>query len=188
MPKRAVSRTLSPQPKKPKPRRRKRINLTLRPGTQNYSKPTTVPQSPTTKAPERMAAPNPATPAGLLTPRRQMLLICLLLALITAAAYWPVTTNGFINYDDQDYVTANPHVQAGLTLDSFRWAFTAMFSSNWHPLTWLSHMLDCQLYGLNPLGHHLTNLLFHIANSMLLFLLLKRMTGAIWRSTLVAGL
>jgi tetratricopeptide (TPR) repeat protein len=122
------------------------------------------------------------------TATRQGLLICLGLALLTAAAYWPVVRNGFVNYDDPDYVTSNPIVQAGLTGESIRWAFTSYHSSNWHPLTWLSHMLDCQLYGLKPAGHHLTNVAFHVANSLLLFLLLRALTGALWRSALVAAL
>jgi tetratricopeptide (TPR) repeat protein len=120
--------------------------------------------------------------------RKQTVFICLLLALMTAAVYWPVARQGFINFDDPDYVSGNPRVQAGLTRESVQWAFTSFYSSNWHPLTWLSHMLDCQLYGLKPAGHHLTNLLFHIANSLLLFGLLRRMTGTLWRSALVAAL
>ncbi|PYJ05835.1 MAG: hypothetical protein DME25_07720 [Verrucomicrobia bacterium] len=85
-------------------------------------------------------------------------------------------------------MTGNPRVQAGLALESIRWAFFSVYSSNWHPLTWLSHMLDCQLYGLKPGGHHWTNVLFHAANVLLLFLWLRDMTGALWRSALVAGL
>jgi tetratricopeptide (TPR) repeat protein len=119
---------------------------------------------------------------------RRILLVCVLLALATAAVYWPVARNGFINFDDPDYLTANPRVQAGLTTDSIRWAFTALYASNWHPLTWLSHMLDCQLYGPKPAGHHVTNLVLHIVNSLLVFGLLRRMTCALWRSALVAGL
>ena len=119
---------------------------------------------------------------------KQVLFICLLLALVTAGVYWPVAKQGFINFDDPDYVSSNPRVQAGLTMESIRWAFTSSFSSNWHPLTWLSHMLDCQLYGLRPAGHHITNLLFHIANSLLLFGLLRRLTGVIWPSAFAAAL
>jgi tetratricopeptide (TPR) repeat protein len=119
---------------------------------------------------------------------KQVLFICLLLALVTVGVYWPVAKQGFINFDDPDYVSSNPRVQAGLTMESIRWAFTSSFSSNWHPLTWLSHMLDCQLYGLRPAGHHITNLLFHIANSLLLFGLLRRLTGVIWPSAFAAAL
>ena len=97
------------------------------------------------------------------------MLVCVLLALATAAVYWPLANHGFINFDDPDYVSSNPRVQAGLTLESLRWAFMNMHSSNWHPLTWLSHMLDCQLYGPNAAGHHLTSLLLHLVNSLLLF-------------------
>ena len=111
-----------------------------------------------------------------------------LLALITLAIYLPVIELSFIAFDDTYYVTNNPKVQAGLTWESVRWAFTRMHAANWHPLTWLSHMLDCQLYGLKPLGHHVTNLLFHTANTLLLFGLLKRLTGAFWRSAFVAAL
>ena len=81
-----------------------------------------------------------------------------------------------------------PMVRAGLTWPGVKWAFTAVHSSNWHPLTWLSHMLDCQLYGLNPRGHHLTNVVFHLANTLLLFLFWARITGALWPSALVAAL
>lgn len=94
----------------------------------------------------------------------------------------------FVNYDDNVYITENPNVQSGLTRKSLAWAFTSTYASNWHPLTWLSHMLDCELYGLNPKWHHLTNLLFHVANTLLLFLVLKRMTGAHWRSAYVAAM
>jgi tetratricopeptide (TPR) repeat protein len=114
--------------------------------------------------------------------------VCLLIALITAGVYWPVAKQGFINFDDPDYVSGNPRVQAGLTLGSVQWAFTSFYASNWHPLTWLSHMLDCQIYGLRPGGHHVTSLLLHVVNSLLLFGLLKRLTGAFWRSALVAAL
>ena len=120
--------------------------------------------------------------------RKQTIVVCLLLALITAGVYWPVARQGFINFDDPDYVSGNPRVQAGLTLESVQWAFTSMYASNWHPLTWLSHMLDCQIYGLRPGGHHVTSLLLHVVNSLLLFGLLKRLTGAFWRSALVAAL
>jgi len=114
--------------------------------------------------------------------------ICLFLIVAIFAAFWQVRTHEFLKYDDKDYVTDNPHVNAGLTLKGIIWAFTTPHSANWHPLTWLSHMLDCQLYGLKPAGHHLTNLVFHIASTLLLFLVLKGMTGALWRSGFVAAL
>ncbi len=123
-----------------------------------------------------------------LKPFRSRRLICLLLVLSTLALYWPVTHHRFINFDDDQYVTGNFHVNAGLTWPGIVWAFQSSYAHNWHPLTWISHMLDCQFYGLNPAGHHLTNLLFHIANSVLLFLFLNRTTGTIWRSGFLAAL
>jgi protein O-mannosyl-transferase len=116
-------------------------------------------------------------------------LISISMALVAAifVAYEPVRHNDFVNYDDGTYVTKNPNVNSGITHDSVIWAFTKSHASNWHPLTWLSHMLDCEIYGLNPLGHHITNVLIHIANSLLLFYVLRRMTGAVWRSAFVAA-
>ena len=114
--------------------------------------------------------------------------ISALLLVATVCIYWPVGHHEFVNFDDPDYVTENPHTQAGLTWGSVRWAFTESHSSNWHPLTWMSHMLDCQLFGLNPSGHHLMNLGFHTANVLLLFVLLRQLTGSSWRAGLVAGL
>ncbi|MBC8198731.1 MAG: tetratricopeptide repeat protein [Desulfobacteraceae bacterium] len=114
--------------------------------------------------------------------------VCLFLALTVLAVYWQVGNHEFVNYDDRDYITENQHVQAGLTLKSIAWAFTSTHASNWHPLTWLSHMLDCQVYGLNSGGHHFTSVFFHILNSILLFLVFKRMTGAFWESAFVAAL
>ncbi len=116
------------------------------------------------------------------------LLFSLLLGLLLLLAYWPATRCGFVDFDDSDYVTDNPQVQAGLTWGGVAWAFRTSHASNWHPLTWLSHMLDAQLYDLRPAGHHLTNLLFHLANTLLLFLLFNRMTGAPGRSAFVAAL
>ena len=114
--------------------------------------------------------------------------ICAGLALATLAVYWPVTQFDFINYDDIDYVTENRIVRQGLTWHGVAWAFQTVHAANWHPLTWLSHMLDVQIFGLQPSPHHLVNLLFHIANTILLFLLLRRMTSALWRSAFVAAL
>jgi protein O-mannosyl-transferase len=122
------------------------------------------------------------------TGTRRQVFISALLSALTLGAFWPVLKCDFVNYDDNYYVTENPMVVAGLTWKGAVWAFTRAHAANWHPVTWLSHMLDCQLYGLNPAGHHLTNLLFHTANAVLLFLLLRRMTGAVWRSAFVAGL
>ena len=120
--------------------------------------------------------------------RRAPTLICLGLALVTFAVYAPTLHHEFLDYDDQQYVTENPHVLAGLTWSGVVWAFKSFYASNWHPITWLSHMLDCQLYGLHPAAHHLTNVLLHVANTVLLFLLLQGLTGALWRSTAVAAL
>jgi len=118
----------------------------------------------------------------------QKYLICLLLILTTLVVFWQGVENDFTNFDDNQYVTENQQVQAGLTWKNLIWAFTTTHSVNWHPLTWLSHMLDCQLYGLNPAGHHLTNVLLHSASTVLLFLVLQWMTGARWRSAFVAAL
>jgi tetratricopeptide (TPR) repeat protein len=112
----------------------------------------------------------------------------LLLALITLLAYLPVARDGFVDYDDQDYVTENSVVQKGLTWTGIQWAFTTGHASNWHPLTWLSHMADCELFGLNPGAHHLVSVLFHTANAVLLFALLLRLTGQLWPSAFVAAL
>lgn len=115
-------------------------------------------------------------------------LICLLLAVITFGIYWRATTFNFVEYDDPEYIRMNPQVQAGLTWPGVKWAFTTDYASNWHPLTWISHMIDCQLFGLKPAGHHLTNILLHTLNVVLMFLVLLRMTGATWRSAVVAAL
>ncbi len=115
-------------------------------------------------------------------------IICIFLVIVTLAVYWQVLDNDFVNYDDDDYVTENIRVHKGVTFDSLTWAFTSSHASNWHPLTWVSHMIDYQLYGLNPRGHHLTGLLFHVANTLLLLLVLIRMTGALWQSSFVAAL
>jgi Flp pilus assembly protein TadD len=125
--------------------------------------------------------------------------LCLLLAAITMVVWWPVVHCDFLNYDDPDYYTANPHVQTGLTWANIVWAFTTGHASNWHPITWLSLMLDAAFSGKEPAGPHFTNLLFHAANTVLLFLLLRRLTrlredasawqaAATWRSALVAAL
>jgi tetratricopeptide (TPR) repeat protein len=120
--------------------------------------------------------------------KKNFYIICLFLVVATLAVYWQVLDNDFVNYDDDEYVTENTHVNKGVTFDSLTWAFTSSHASNWHPLTWVSHMIDCQLYGLNPRGHHLTSLLFHVANTLLLLLILVRMTGALWQSSFVVAL
>ena len=120
--------------------------------------------------------------------KKYFYIICLLLVVATLAVYWQVLDNGFVNYDDDMYVTENIRVQKGVTFDNLTWTVISTDASNWHPLTWISHMIDCQLYGLNPKGHHLTSLLFHVANTLLLLLILVRMTGALWQSSFVAAL
>jgi tetratricopeptide (TPR) repeat protein len=119
---------------------------------------------------------------------RGVIVVCLLLALSTLFLYRPATRNGFVNLDDNEYIVDNPHVTPGLTLNNVEWAFGSGYASNWHPLTWVSHMLDCQLYGLNPGGHHLSSVLLHIADSVLVLLLFRQMTGSLWRSAFLAAL
>ena len=114
--------------------------------------------------------------------------IILALVLGTLAVYLPATHHGFTLFDDNDYVTENPIVENGLTWAGVKWAFTTWHASNWHPLTWLSHMLDCQLFGLNSGVHHTVNVLFHTANAVLLFLLLRRLIGGLWPAAFVAAL
>lgn len=131
---------------------------------------------------------NNKTAYNFLFNRRREIIVCLFLIVTTLAVYWQITNHEFINYDDGLYVTENSHVQAGLTLGSIKWAFTTCHASNWHPLTWLSHMLDYELYGLNPMGHHWTSLQIHLINTLLLFFILQYMTGALWKSAFVAAL
>jgi tetratricopeptide (TPR) repeat protein len=121
-------------------------------------------------------------------PCRKACLVGLLLVAVTLAVYWPLLNNDFISLDDHEYVTENPHVISGLSWSNAAWAFRSGYAANWHPLTWLSHQLDVQLFGLKPRWHHFTSLLFHLANSLLLFSLFRRMTGALWRSAFVAAL
>jgi tetratricopeptide (TPR) repeat protein len=115
-------------------------------------------------------------------------LTALLLALATLLVYLPVTRHAFLSYDDDDYVTNNPMVQQGLTLAGVGWAFTTFHAANWHPLTWLSHMADCEFFNLNAGAHHFVNALFHAANAALLFVLLWRLTGKLQPAALVAAL
>jgi tetratricopeptide (TPR) repeat protein len=115
-------------------------------------------------------------------------IILLLLTAVTLLAFWQVNHCEFIDYDDDVYITANSHVQNGITIEGIRWAFTTSHANFWHPLTWISHMLDVQLYGSSPRGHHLTSLLLHIANTLMLFLVFHRMTKTLWQSAFVAAL
>ena len=131
------------------------------------------------------AAPQPA-PQGQHT--ALIIAICAALVIATFAAFGGLLSSGFTNYDDRTYITENTHVQKGLSRESIAWAFTTTCAANWHPLTWLSHMLDIQLFGLDAGRHHLTSLLMHTLNAVLLFLLLLRMSGALWRCAFVAAL
>ena len=134
-----------------------------------------------------MLAPcsHPSLRTSILMTRK--LLICLLLSLGTVAVYAPVRHYEFVDYDDYEYVKKNPRVLGGFTHQNVVWAFTKFYSNNWHPLTWLSHMLDVELWGPNAGGHHITNVIFHAANAILLFLIFMSMTSALWRSALVAA-
>ena len=120
--------------------------------------------------------------------RRRLLLLSAVLFAGTLLLYGPVVSHQFINLDDDQYVTRNPHVTAGLTAEGFRWAFHTFEMGNWHPLAWLSHMLDCSIFGLNPAGHHYSSVLLHALNAVLLFLLFARATGAVGCSFVVAAL
>lgn len=122
------------------------------------------------------------------SPQKRNTILSLLLALATLVLYNPVNRHPFVNYDDDRYVTENPHVREGLTLGTARWALTSTEQANWHPLTWISHALDCSLFRLNPAGHHFTNILLHAINAAILFLLLCRTTGSIGASLCVAAL
>jgi protein O-mannosyl-transferase len=114
--------------------------------------------------------------------------ICIVLAIGTVILYSPVLYNGFTNFDDGVYISENSHVVSGLRWQNIVWSFTHFHAGYWIPLTWISHMVDCQLFGLNPGAHHMISVLFHAANTVLLFALLNYMTGALWRSAFVAAL
>ncbi len=122
------------------------------------------------------------------SPQRQAFLLAILLIVATVALYYPAEDHPFVNFDDNLYVTENVHVASGLHWETVRWAFTTFDQGNWHPLTWLSHAADVRLYGLNPAGHHQTNLVLHVLNVLLLFWVLQQATGYIGRSAMVAGL
>lgn len=128
-------------------------------------------------------------PADLAGERQNLVLLSLGLALLVVALYLPTLHNGFVNYDDPEYVTRNAHVLQGLNWQSVKWAFgTQRTVANWHPLTWLSHMIDVQVFGLTPWGHHLINVLLMAADTVLLFLFLVGATEKLWRSAAVAAL
>lgn len=129
------------------------------------------------------APPNPKPPRPWLP-----LVIAAALATVTLLVFWPVREHDFIILDDPDYVTQNPQITGGLSVAGIRWAFTQTHASNWHPLSWISHMVDCHVFGVDPGPHHLVNVGFHALNSIFLFLLLRMLTGALWRSALVGAL
>ena len=131
---------------------------------------------------QRNTLANPATTPG------SVWFIGLALAVVTLAVYSPVLWHPFVNYDDQSYIVENDHIHSGLTVATARWALTSMDESNWHPVTWFSHALDCQLFGLSSAGHHATSAILHALNAALLFWLLFQATGARWRSLAVAAL
>jgi tetratricopeptide (TPR) repeat protein len=135
---------------------------------------------------DSFAVESTSRPAGL-NDRWTVPGVCLFLVAITFVVFGQTLRHEFVNYDDDVDIYENPEVVRGLTFKGIVWAFTHVYAANWHPLTWISHMLDCQLYGLSPGGHHLTNILLHTATAILLFLVLRRMTGAVWRSAFVAA-
>ncbi len=114
-------------------------------------------------------------------------IVALSLAILTFTVYFKIISNEFVIYDDDEYIMENTNIQSGLNAQSLKWAFTTTYASNWHPLTWLSHIVDYQLYSMNPAGHHLTNLLLHILNTVFLFLVMKQMTRRIWECAFVAA-
>jgi len=154
-----------------------------------------MPAKPKTRGQRKSGKKRAATTTGLPTPvavhkiqRRQALWACLALFASTLLLYIPTARNSFVNYDDNHYITDNLHVQAGLTWATFRWTWTTFAQANWHPMTWLSHALDCQLFSLHPAGHHLMSAALHATNVVLLFLWLMVATGRPGRSLLVAAL
>ena len=118
----------------------------------------------------------------------QSALIGLVVVLLTLVAYSPISRNDFVSFDDPGYITANRHVRAGLSWETIKWAFASTEQANWHPLTWLSHAIDYQVFGFRPAGHHYMSVLLHAAVAVLLFLLLQSLTGFAWRSAVVAAL
>ena len=132
--------------------------------------------------------PTAVAPAVRMSRDKVNTILCLVLVVATLACYNSVVHNGYTNFDDNGYITENVHVQAGLTWSTIKWSFSSFYVGNWHPLTWLSHALDYQIFKLNPVGSHYVNVLFHAANAVLLFLLLETATGMTWPSLVVAAL
>src|SRR5689334_13211054 len=120
--------------------------------------------------------------------RRIKVAVCVFLTLIVWLVFAQTLSHDFVNYDDDAYVYENSEVSRGLTIDGFKWLFTHAHAHLWHPLTTLSHMVDCQLYGLKPAGHHFTNVFLHNVAAVLLFLVLAEMTGGLWGSAFVAAI
>lgn len=137
---------------------------------------------------QQKMASAPETNGASFSPQKNVFIACLLLVVATLAFYNPVAHCGFVYSDDIAYVTENPQVRAGLTWNTVVWAFSGVHTGFYHPLTYLSHALDCQLFGLNAAGHHYVSLLFHTASAVLLFLILLEATGAGWPSLVVAAL
>jgi tetratricopeptide (TPR) repeat protein len=131
---------------------------------------------------------NQQSASGLFNLLARPLWVCVLLAVATAVVYWPAVGFDYVNYDDPEFVATNPHVLGGLTWENVRWAFGTGLDGNWIPLTWLSYMLDVEWFGATATGLHLTNILLHAANTVLIFLLFRRLTGAHWPSAVLAGL
>ncbi len=136
----------------------------------------------------RKGAQAPSRAGVTLSPRTRIALLVAAIVIATVALYYPVSSHPFLNYDDDIYVLNNPQVQAGLSWETVKWSFTSLYASNWHPLTWLSHALDCQMFNLDAGRHHETNLLLHVINVMLLFWVLWKPTGYAGRSAMVAAL
>ena len=132
-------------------------------------------QEPSNRVVSRRALPDRSKSTAERWPSRvwSTLGLSIVLGFVVMFTFLPALKCPFLSYDDPDYVTSNPRVKAGLSWAGLRWALSSTEAGNWHAMTWLSHMLDCQLYGLNPWGHHLTNLLFHAANTLLVFLVLR---------------
>ena len=133
--------------------------------------------------------PPTSTPSTLATfAAQRKTIFCFLLIAATLAVYFPALRNGFVNYDDPRYITDNSHIQSGLNWQSVRWAATAFYESNWHPLTWISHAADVSLFHLHPAGHHAINILLHALNALLLFVVMQNSTRRDWESFFVAAL
>src|ERR1022692_873131 len=140
------------------------------------------------QARKRRNSKSPPAAAALLNRKNLNIVLCVLLAGVTIALYSPVIGHSFVVLDDREYVTANPHIRGGLGWNTIKWAFRSTEAANWHPLTWLSHALDYQLFALNPAGHHFDSVLIHALIAVLLFPLLLRMTKCAGPSLLVAAL